>query len=82
MIDYRKILKAYMDHVGECEGVFFIGPARHPKQLDGLSEEENSALMDVYDELVTVPSHSWEEEQGRRQRDLQKLIERGYVPPS
>jgi hypothetical protein len=61
-LDYRKILKAYMDHVGECEGVFFIGPVRHTEQLDGLSEEESAALMDIYDELAIEPSHSMEEE--------------------
>jgi hypothetical protein len=81
MIDYRKILKAYMDHVGEREGVFFIGPFRCTEQLEGLSEEESAALMDIYDELAYEPSISNEEHQRIMQEELQKLIDRGYVPP-
>jgi hypothetical protein len=66
MIDYRKILKAYMDNVGEHEGVFFVGPVREKEQLEGLTEEESAALMDVYDELALEPSVStWEEENAR-----------------
>jgi hypothetical protein len=68
MIDYRKILKAYMDNVGEHEGVFFIGPIR-PMMTDVLTEEEGHALADVYDELASDPSVStWEEELERDRR--------------
>jgi hypothetical protein len=78
MIDYRKILKAYMDHVGECEGVFFIGPIREG-QIKSLSEGENNALMDIYDELASEPSHSMEEELERQRKYREKVIqERGY----
>jgi hypothetical protein len=78
MIDYRKILKAYMDHVGEHEGVFFVGPIREG-QIESLSEEENNALMDIYDELAREPSHSMEEELERQRKNREKVIrERGY----
>jgi glutamyl-tRNA reductase len=74
MIDYRKILKAYMDNVGENEGVFFIGPVRDKEQLEGLTEEESAALMDIYDELAIEPSVStWEEEW---ERDRKQKVER------
>jgi hypothetical protein len=74
MIDYRKILKAYMDNVGEHEGVFFVGPVR-PFMTDVLTEEEGHALADVYDELADEPSVStWEEvaERDRKWKEEQK----------
>jgi hypothetical protein len=48
MIDYRKILIAYVEHVSECEGVDFIddGPAAY---LDGLTEEEAVELAKIRD---------------------------------
>jgi hypothetical protein len=48
MIDYRKILIAYVDHVGECEGVDFLedGPAAHQP---GLTEEEAVELAKIRD---------------------------------
>jgi hypothetical protein len=64
MIDYRKILKAYMDHVGECEGVFFVGPYR-PMLEDVLTEEEGNALADIYDELAISLSFTREDEIAR-----------------
>lgn len=64
MIDYRKILMAYMDHVGECEGTFFLGPYR-PMLDDVLTEEEGNALADIYDEKARRPSFTREEEIAR-----------------
>jgi hypothetical protein len=38
-MDYRKILVAYIDHVGYSEGTDFL-----PAELRGLTAEENAAL--------------------------------------
>lgn len=42
MIDYRKVLIAYIDHVGHCEGTDFL-----PATLDDLTTEENIALHEA-----------------------------------
>jgi hypothetical protein len=47
MIDYRKILKFYIDHVGDCEGTAFLTGADNFSQL---TAEENQALNEVYNE--------------------------------
>lgn len=47
-MDYRKILIAYIDHVGRCEGVDFLGSG--PSEvLPGLTEEEGIALAKARD---------------------------------
>jgi hypothetical protein len=45
-IDWRKILIAYMAHVGRDEGVDFLG-VDEMAQADGLTTEENEALRQV-----------------------------------
>lgn len=44
VFDYKKILLAYIDHVGQCEGVTFLGrPADNG--IEGLSSEELEELL-------------------------------------
>jgi hypothetical protein len=47
MIDYRKILIAYIEHVVSCEGTDFM-----PDSLDGLTPEEYEALVNL-----DIPHH-------------------------
>jgi hypothetical protein len=44
MIDYRKILKFYINYVGECEGTTFLNGNSN---FDRLTAEENKALDDA-----------------------------------
>lgn len=51
--DWRKILKAYIGHVGDAEGVLFL-----PAQVKGLSDLEQAALFEVAAEHEeTAQSH-------------------------
>lgn len=47
MIDYRKILKFYINHVGECEGTTFLGAQSSYSEL---TPEENAALDEANEE--------------------------------
>lgn len=47
MVDYRKLLKFYMDHVGSCEGTAFL---TGKDSFSDLTPEENAALNEVYNE--------------------------------
>ena len=47
MIDYRKLLKKYMEHVVSSEGVFFI-PREYNKDF---SEEERAELIILSEEI-------------------------------
>lgn len=57
-VDYRKVLKAYLNHVGEQEGVTFLGfrevgqDLPDDVRLEGLTPEERKALADVEDEIA------------------------------
>jgi hypothetical protein len=51
-IDYRKILIAYIEHVGACEGVCFL-PSDSLR--DVLSEAELAALYDAAEEAGFMP---------------------------
>lgn len=50
-IDYRELLKRYMDHVGMNEGVFFLGEPRHRDQIKGVSAEGHATLYEIETEL-------------------------------
>lgn len=52
MIDWRKILMAYISHVGACEGIDFL-----PAELDGLTAEENAALNEAAADLLECRSY-------------------------
>lgn len=45
MVNYRKILSAYIEHVGFSEGIDFL-----PMEPAGLSEQELLALYEVANE--------------------------------
>lgn len=47
-IDYRKLLKAYIKHVGACEGVDFL--TYHDGVIDGLTAAESDELRRLADE--------------------------------
>lgn len=47
--DYRKILKEYIEYVGNCEGVSFLD--YHEKLLGNLTAEETAELYKVDAEL-------------------------------
>ena len=49
--DYKKILRAYIDHVGMCEGIDFL--ERYPSwpSIKGLTIEETKELIRVADEI-------------------------------
>jgi hypothetical protein len=49
-MDWRKILAAYIDHVGKCEGVDFL-PGVH-----ALTDEENAALAELAAEAPNLTS--------------------------
>ena len=46
-MDYRELLKKYMDHVADCEGVFFLSNSDRVKFTD----EEWKELEKIIDEL-------------------------------
>jgi Fe-S cluster biogenesis protein NfuA len=48
--DYRKILKAYIWHIGECEGCTFLGRSAEPS-IEGLTTEERDELRKIDKEL-------------------------------
>ncbi len=50
-IDYRELLKRYMDHVGMNEGVFFLGEQWYRDQIKGVSDEGHAALHEIEAEL-------------------------------
>jgi hypothetical protein len=43
--DYKKILLSYINHVGECEGVTFLGEGQKEWGIKGLSSEEVEELL-------------------------------------
>lgn len=46
IVDYRRILVAYIRHVGDAEGVTFLGRSvEHSRALKALSEDERVALL-------------------------------------
>jgi hypothetical protein len=47
MIDYRKILRFYIDYVGRCGGTCFL---RGDDNFSELTPEENQALNDTYNQ--------------------------------
>lgn len=49
-IDYRKILAAYMEHVGETEGTDFVGCYFDDGYSGELSHAERIALLEVCSE--------------------------------
>lgn len=51
-MDYRKTLLAYIEYVGQCEGVDFL-----PADLDGLTNEENLALNEAAAEVGCTDKH-------------------------
>ena len=54
MIDYRDLLKRYIDHVGECEGVTFISHINVPaagRRVIHFTDEEVSELEAIEEEL-------------------------------
>ena len=52
MIDYRELLKKYIDHVGQEEGTFFFG--EEWDQSDPFTEEEWNELKKISDELCNL----------------------------
>lgn len=44
-IDHRELLRKYMDHVAECEGVTFVEDGR--KRSEQFSEEEWAELQEI-----------------------------------
>ena len=63
LVDYRKILSAYIDNVGCCEGVNFL-----PAELDRLTAEENIALHEAALEI--------DDSTERHKNDLREMIYR------
>ena len=45
MVDYKKLLLAYINHVGECEGVTFLSTMYG--KVKGLTEEEDQILRQL-----------------------------------
>jgi hypothetical protein len=45
IFDYKKILLAYINHVGEREGVTFLGEDEKRWGITGLSSEEVEELL-------------------------------------
>jgi hypothetical protein len=43
--DYKKILLAYIGHVGDCEGCSFLGEGQKEWGIKGLSSEEVEELL-------------------------------------
>lgn len=68
-IDYRKMLLAYIDWVGKCEGVDFLndGPLAY---LDGLSDEEAVELAKMRD-IGRMAERRFYDESGEPQADMQ-----------
>lgn len=51
MIDYRELIKKYINHVGECEGVSFIQNNYLGKEFSKEEKEELIKLdKEAYDE--------------------------------
>lgn len=48
-MDYRRLLKKYMNHVGECEGTVFLSPSSRLVS-PGISEDEWKELFRIADE--------------------------------
>ncbi len=49
-MDYRDLLKKYMKHVGECEGIDYVGEYdRHATNI--FSDEEWAELRNISDEV-------------------------------
>jgi hypothetical protein len=59
-VDYRKILIAYMHHVGECEGIDFLGTGPS-EELGGLSPEEAVELAKVRDLGRKLPDRFYDD---------------------
>ena len=51
MIDYRDLLKRYMDFVGQEEGVTFVSRLRRPGRRPAFAEEEIEELETINAEL-------------------------------
>ena len=47
MYDYKKLLMAYINHVGEMEGVNFLYWRHEPVEVTGLTTEERDELIRV-----------------------------------
>ena len=54
--DYLKLLKAYINHVGEIEGTDFLGRSAEP-YITGLTTEERDELRRVSIEPFTVSNN-------------------------
>jgi hypothetical protein len=51
-MDYRALLKKYMDHVCECEGIYFTLKAQPwDTSPDRVTEEEEAAFAELIREL-------------------------------
>ena len=49
MVDYRELLKKYIEHVGDCEGTDFIDEYRFMPRV--FSEEEANILWELSNEI-------------------------------
>lgn len=46
-MDYKELLKKYMDHVGQCEGIYFLADWR---RTEGFTDEEWNELIRLVNE--------------------------------
>jgi hypothetical protein len=51
MIDYRTLLKKYIDHVGTQEGIDFLSPGYSPNPGEILTKEEFDELVRLSEEV-------------------------------
>lgn len=60
-MDYKALLKKYMTHVGECEGVHFIPKASFmPTRLsEDFNKSEIEELRKISDEIVISIAHGY-----------------------
>jgi hypothetical protein len=59
MIDWRKLFIAYGQHVGEAEGIDFLGyDPELSSWADGFSSEEHAAILAARKEIRQEPFHS------------------------
>jgi hypothetical protein len=50
-IDWRDLMKRYIQHVEECEGVHFLGYDHAPVDVEWANEAEREALTKLRDEV-------------------------------
>ena len=53
-IDYRDLLKRYMDHVGACEGVCFVYEYKDGHMGEGFHGSKVPFTEEEVDELITM----------------------------